>query len=32
MESSIFSLAHPNVTFKNDIDAFADRIEKLVPL
>lgn len=32
LDSSIFSLAHPNVTFKNDIDAFAERIEKLVPL
>jgi hypothetical protein len=30
--NSIVSLAHPNVTFKNDIDAFVERIEKLVPL
>lgn len=30
--NSIISLAHPNVTFKNDIDAFAERIAKLVPL
>lgn len=30
--NSIVSLTHPNVTFKNDIDAFVERIEKLVPL
>lgn len=32
LDSSIFSLAHPNITFKNDIEAFANKIEKLVPL
>lgn len=30
--NSIVSLAHPNVTFKNDIEEFSSKIEKLVNL
>lgn len=30
IQNSIFSLAHPNVTFKQDYEAFEEKIEKLV--